>query len=58
MFDVLHNAAASVADESRVRLLRREGKLLIEQARHALTGPDLQRLEARAVRFAELFDRE
>ncbi|AKH42571.1 putative membrane protein [Altererythrobacter atlanticus] len=55
MLDTLRNAAAPIQDESRQALLRREGDRLLEQARNALTGPDLQEVEARHVSFSQAF---
>jgi len=53
MLDTLRNAAAPVQDESRQALLRKQGERLLEQARTALAGPDLQEVEARHVSFRE-----
>jgi len=53
MLDALRHAACVIEDERRQRLLRREGDRLLEQARLALQGPDLQEIEARHVRFTQ-----
>ena len=55
MLDTLRHVAAPIKDESRQRLLRREGARLIEQARLALEGPDLQDVEARHATFDRWF---
>lgn len=55
MLDVLRNAAAPLEDESRKTLLRQEGQRLVEQARLALRGPDLEELEARYASFSQTF---
>ena len=55
MFDALRHSAAAIDDDSRVALLRRQGDLLVEQARLNLAGPDLQDLEARYVEFSRSF---
>ena len=52
MFDTLREAAAPVSDDSRRRLLRQQGDLLIEQIRTNLKGPDLHEAEARYVEFS------
>lgn len=49
MLDTLVNAAASLDDETRKAVLRREAGRLLEQAREDLRGPDLQEVEARFV---------
>lgn len=55
MFDTLRHACLPIDDESRVALLRTEGRRLIEQARKKLSGPDLQDVEARYVGFEAAF---
>jgi len=52
MLDSLRHAAGAINDERRAGLLQREGERLLEQARLALDGPDLQELEARHALFA------
>ena len=52
MLDSLRHAAGAIDDEHRAGLLQREGERLLEQARLALDGPDLQELEARHALFA------
>ena len=52
-FEVLANVATSIDDESRVERLQKEGRLLIEQARLCLKGPDLDVVEARYTIFAQ-----
>ncbi|ANY19488.1 hypothetical protein A6F68_00963 [Tsuneonella dongtanensis] len=56
MFDTLHHASLPIDDESRVALLRTEGRRLLEQARERLVGPDLQDVEARYVGFERAFE--
>jgi uncharacterized membrane protein len=51
MLDTLANCASAVRDESRLAILRAEGRRLIEQTRLALKGPDLDRVEHRHARF-------
>ena len=53
MLDTLRHAARTLDDEARQALLRREGDRLLEQARLALEGPDLEEVEARHVLFAQ-----
>ncbi|UBS33234.1 DUF2254 domain-containing protein [Altererythrobacter sp. N1] len=55
MFDVLANAASTIDEEYRVDLLRGEAALLLEQARTALQGPDLQDVEDRHADFRARF---
>lgn len=55
MLDTLRHAALPIDDESRVTLLRQEGRRLLEQAREAMSGPDLQEVEARHVGFEQAF---
>lgn len=49
MLDTLVNASVSLDDETRKAVLRREAGRLMEQAREAMCGPDLQEVEARFV---------
>jgi uncharacterized membrane protein len=56
MLDSLRAAAEAIDDEARAQLLRREGDRLMEQARLALQGPDLEELEARHALFARALD--
>lgn len=53
MLDTLRHAATPIDDESRTRLLGREGRRLMEQARTQLVGPDLEQVEARYVTFSQ-----
>jgi uncharacterized membrane protein len=55
MFDALADAATTLEDETRRTELRRQGDLLIEQARVHLQGPELQLAEARYVSFTTKF---
>ena len=52
-FDCLSNSATTIKDASRLRTLKVEGEQLFRQAREALTGPDLELVEARYVIFEE-----
>ena len=45
--DALGDAATTLANETRIARLRREGDLLIEQSRLELEGPELDAVEAR-----------
>jgi uncharacterized membrane protein len=56
MLDVIANAAAPVKDEDRRGKLLEQGRLLVEQAREALVGPDLDRVEKRYRVFEERFE--
>ena len=47
MFDVLRDVSVSIDSEERRRQLLREAQALRDQARTALTGPDLHEVEAR-----------
>ena len=47
MLDVIANAAVPVTDANRRGMLREQGRLLIEQTREALVGPDLAEVEKR-----------
>lgn len=51
MLEVLENAAGPIANRDRAALLREQGRLLVEQAETALSGPDLARLLDRHIRF-------
>ena len=53
MLDTLRQAAASIEDDSRKMLLRREGDRLIDQVRTHLQGPDMEDVEARYVAFTQ-----
>ncbi|WP_379548018.1 DUF2254 domain-containing protein [Qipengyuania sp. DSG2-2] len=55
MLDTLSNAATPIRDEKRQSLLREEGRLLAEQARLVLKGPDLDLFESHANKFAKSF---
>ena len=52
--DALADAATTLDDESRHKVLVKEGEKLVEQAREHLHGPELEEVEARAARFREL----
>lgn len=56
-FDTLINASTTLNDASRFRLLRREGDLLMDQAREHLVGPELHAVEARHVSFLQRMER-
>ena len=49
----LQSATAGVRLESRLKRIAGEGALLIEQARHALSGPSIEELERRYCAFDE-----
>jgi len=55
MLDTVANAAISVKDDKRLALLREQGTALIEQARIALSGPDLDYLEKNYEDFERRF---
>ncbi|MXP10494.1 DUF2254 domain-containing protein [Pseudoblastomonas halimionae] len=55
MFDALLNARGSLKNESREKILRDEGELLVRQAREHLLGPELETVEARYARFDHAF---
>lgn len=55
MLDTLANAARPLSDKGRLATLREEGTKLVEQARLALQGPDLEQLEQHASRFDRAF---
>ncbi|MDN3646193.1 DUF2254 domain-containing protein [Pontixanthobacter aestiaquae] len=55
MLDTISNAATPIKDENRQAMLRDEGKLLAEQVRGHLTGPDLDRFEKHAAEFDRCF---
>jgi uncharacterized membrane protein len=55
MLDVLGNAAIPLRDAHRRSILRDQGKSLMEQARQALVGPDLQTVEKRYASFEQRF---
>ncbi|WP_128891888.1 DUF2254 domain-containing protein [Erythrobacter sp. HKB08] len=55
MLDTIAHAALPIRDERRQRMLREEGRLLAEQAREILVGPDLARFEAQSGRFDRNF---
>ncbi len=56
MFDVLGGAASPVKDAKRREAFRNQGRLLIEQVREALIGPDLAMVEARHREFDKRFE--
>lgn len=51
MIDVLENACAPIAYRPRVEVLRDHARMLIDQTRLALTGPDLKMVEDRYREF-------
>jgi len=53
MLDVLCNAAVPIEDYRRRAMLRDQGRLLMEQARTSIEGPDLAMLEKRYDDFAD-----
>lgn len=55
MLDTLANAASPITSEERRTQLREQGKLLLEQARLALDGPDLASVEDRYRTFTQAF---
>ena len=55
MLDSLRDAAAPIDSKARRALLRQQGKLLLEQARLALAGPDLDDVEQRHAAFDKAF---
>ncbi len=55
MFDALRTAAAPIGNPRRKAMLRQEGTRLVEQARHALRGPDLDQVETRYAIFQQAF---
>ncbi|MBV7265022.1 DUF2254 domain-containing protein [Erythrobacter ani] len=58
MLDVLADAALPISHHGRRALLKNEANLLIEQARVALAGPDLERVNERYKTFEQRFSRE
>lgn len=52
MLETLENAAVPIRHEGRREVLRKEGELLLQQAQLALSGPDLEEVEARYREFA------
>lgn len=55
MLDVLSDAAAPIKDDGRRNVLRDHGRLLVEQARTELKGPDLEMVEERHAEFDREF---
>lgn len=55
MFDCLASAAAPISAPARREVLRQEGRHLMDQARTALTGPDLATLEDSFTAFNRAF---
>lgn len=55
MLDTLANAATPIDDLGRQKILRQEGKLLAEQARLSLVGPDLAKFEEHLAKFDRHF---
>jgi uncharacterized membrane protein len=56
MLDTLIDAGTTLDDETRRTQLKRQGDLLLEQARVHLSGPELHEVEARHAGFARKFD--
>lgn len=56
-FDALVDAASTLDDESRRATIRKEGHLLVLQAREHLTGPELDAVEARYQTFKQKIER-
>ena len=55
MLDALRDADSTLDDEARRTQLKRQGDLLLEQARVHLSGPELHEVEARHAGFAKKF---
>ncbi|WP_338446227.1 DUF2254 domain-containing protein [Pelagerythrobacter marensis] len=55
MLDALRTAAEPLPDRARKEMLREQGAMLCEQARHSLNGPDLERVEERYAAFQQAF---
>lgn len=55
MLEAIENAARPIADPERLELLRHQGRLLGEQVRLALAGPDLAVVEERLAAFERSF---
>jgi len=55
MLDAIANAAGPIENPRRLHMLREEGRRLMEQARAAITGPDLALVEARFADFETRF---
>ncbi len=55
MLDTIANAAVPIDDEKRQKMLRAEGRLLAEQARQVITGPDLAQFEEHVQSFEKRF---
>lgn len=55
MLEVLANAARTMPHEARRNLLRKEGRLLLEQTEAKLTGPDIDRVRERYESFRRAF---
>jgi len=49
--EVIADTASTISDETRKAILRQEGERLILQVREALSGPDLDLVEARYAKF-------
>ncbi len=56
MLDALRDAGSTLDDETRCRDLKRQGDLLMEQAKIHLSGPEIQEVEARHASFSRAFD--
>lgn len=56
-FDALVDSATMIDDESRRAAIRKEGELLVQQARHHLVGPELDAVEARYQQFLQRIER-
>lgn len=53
-FDCLANAATTLNDEARLRVLVVEGEQLMRQARESMKGPNLEQVEARFQEFSRV----
>ncbi len=58
MLDVVSDAATPIKNEKRCQALREQGRLLIEQVRETLKGPDLNAVEDRYRTFDEWFSNQ
>jgi len=56
-FDALIDSASMIDDESRRAAIRKEGELLVQQAREHLLGPELDAVEARYQQFLQRIER-
>ncbi|MDP4538597.1 DUF2254 domain-containing protein [Qipengyuania sp. DY56-A-20] len=56
-FDALVDSATMIDDETRRAAIRKEGELLVQQARRHLVGPELDAVEARYQQFLQRIER-